>query len=223
MLSRSELARLIDGPALEREIDRLGKLGGSWVQAATVLSRRINWTVDWADLGPAGARFRVIGSRGEAVLFDDREDPEVIIKLRGREENGFGDAGFGCILARNARGEVAYAPGTMEQAVEREKLTWEAFGFSCHVLDEVEDGMGLLLAQDFIEGIAPTEKEIHTYMIRQGWEWQRTNSGVSPTLCHFAWRKGNLGAFDANETNLIKSALDGEIYPIDLIVWHWPE
>ena len=88
MLSRSELARLIDGPALDREIERWGKMGGGWVNAATVLSRRINWTVDWADLGPAGSRFRVVSSRGEAVLFDDAEDASIIVKLRGREENG---------------------------------------------------------------------------------------------------------------------------------------
>jgi hypothetical protein len=44
MLSRSELARLIDGPALDREITRLGNLGGGWIEVASVLSRRINWT-----------------------------------------------------------------------------------------------------------------------------------------------------------------------------------
>lgn len=57
MLSRSELARLIDGPALDREIRRLGKMGGGWIHAATVLSRRIHGTLDWADLGQEGARF----------------------------------------------------------------------------------------------------------------------------------------------------------------------
>ncbi|HCN29066.1 MAG TPA: hypothetical protein DIT64_09990 [Verrucomicrobiales bacterium] len=36
MLSRSELARLIDGPALDREIRRLGKMGGGWIHAASV-------------------------------------------------------------------------------------------------------------------------------------------------------------------------------------------
>lgn len=33
----------------------------------------------------------------------------------------------------------------------------------------------------------------------------------------------DIGAFDANPTNFVKSAVDGQIYPIDLIVWHWPE
>lgn len=223
MLSRSELARLIDGPALDREIRRLGKMGGSWIHAASVLSRRIHGTLDWAGLGPEGSRFRVIGSRGEAVLFDDREHPDCIVKLRGREENGFGSAGYGCILARDAQGRVTYAPGSIKQALERERLTWEAFGFACHVLDVVEDEAALLLIQDFIEGEAPTEKEIRAWFEADGWEWQHGNAEVSPLLSRHAWRKGALGAFDANETNLVKAAADGQIYPIDLIVWHWPE
>ena len=223
MLSRSELARLIDGSAVDREIDRLCKKGGGWVNAATVLSRRINWTVDWADLGPADSPFRIVGSRGEAVIFwDDTTDKPTLVKLRGREENGFGSAGFGCILARDSFGRVAYAPGTMDQALERERLSWEVFGFSCRLLDVIEDEAGLLLAQDFIEGTAPTEKEIHAYMNAQGWQWQRDSSDVSPSLAQHAWRKGDIGAFDANETNFIKAAADGLIYPIDLIVWHWP-
>jgi hypothetical protein len=223
MLSRSELARLINGPALDREITRLGKLGGSWIEVASVLSRRINWTLGWENLGPAGSRFSAVGNRGEAVLFDDRENPKRIVKLRGREENGFGDAGFGCILSRNARGLVAYAPGTMANAIEREQLTWEAFGFACRVLDMLGGEAALLLEQDFIIGEAPSEKEIHAYMVSEGWEWQRESREVSPTLNTYAWRKGNLGAFDANPRNFVRSTQDGKVYPIDLIVWHWPE
>lgn len=224
MLSRSELASLIDGPALEREITRLGKLGGGWIEVASVLTRRINWTLDWATLGPEGSRFRIVASRGEAVVFwDEPAETPALMKLRGREENGFGDAGFGCILGRNDRGRVCYAPGSLANAVERERLTWEAFGFSCTVLDVVEDEAALLLRQDFIAGSAPTEKEIHAYMTAEGWQWQRDAPEVSPTLGKLAWRKGKIGAFDANPTNFVKAAADGEIYPIDLIVWHWPE
>jgi hypothetical protein len=224
MLSRSELARLIDGPALDREIERLGKMGGGWISAATVLSRRVNWTVDWADLGPVGSRFRIVGSRGEAVIFwDEAADSPTLVKLRGREENGYGSAGFGCILTRDSHGRVTYAPGTLDQTLERERLSWQAFGFSCRFMDIIEDEAGLLLAQDFIEGTAPTEKDIHAYMTSNGWEWQCENREVSPTLASHAWRKGDVGAFDANETNFIKSAADGLIYPIDLIVWHWPQ
>lgn len=222
MLSRSEFARAIDGPAFNREIERLSRKGGGWVEVASVLSRRINWTLDWADLGPAGARYKLIGSRGEAVLFDDQLDSTRILKLRGREENGFGSAGYGCILGRNMLGRVCYEPGTLEQAIERERLTWEQFGFSCRVEAVLENEAGLLLAQDFIVGSAPTETEIEAYMRHHGWTSLHGCNDVSPVLQKHAWRRGDIGAFDANETNFIKADADGLLYPIDLIVWPWP-
>ena len=221
MISRLEFARQIDGPALEKEIDRLSGLGGSWVGAAQILSRRINCTLDWASLGPAGERFKFVASRGEAVVFWDRHK-RCIIKLRGREENGFGTAGFGCILGQDTRGKIILSPGTMEQAIEREFLSWKSFQFACVYEARLEDGAGLLLRQDFVDGQAPTEKEIHHYMKEQGWTWMNGHSSISPVLQPYAWKRGNIGAFDANETNFIKAHADGEIYPIDLIVWHWP-
>ena len=223
MLTQREFARLVDGPSLDREMDRLTKKGGGWLQAAQILSRRINGTADWESLGPAGSRYSVIGSRGEAVLFDDREDASRIIKLRGREENGYGTAGFGCILVRNKRGMIDYGPGTIEQALERERLNWECFGFGCIFEDLIGDHAGLLLAQAFISGTAPTEQEIRTWMIQHGWESLEETHDVVVTLRQHAWRRGNIGAFDANETNFIKSAADGQLYPIDLIVWPMPE
>lgn len=223
MHTQHELARLIDGPSLDREIERLTKKGGGWIQAAQILSRRINGTVDWESLGPAGARYSVIGSRGEAVLFDDRENASRIVKLRGMEENGYGTAGFGCILVRNERGMIDYGPGTTEQALERERLSWEHLGFGCVFDNVIGDVSGLLLAQAFISGTAPTQKETHAWMTQHGWESLEEASDVTVTLRQHAWRRGKIGAFDANETNFIKSAVDGQLYPIDLIVWTMPE
>jgi hypothetical protein len=223
MLTQHEFARLVDGPSLEREIDRLTKKGGGWIQSAQVLSRRINCTVDWEPLGNAGARYSVLGSRGEAVLFDDGEDSSRIVKLRGREENGYGTAGFGCILVRNDRGLIEFGPGTIEQAIERERLCWEHLGFGCLFEDVIGDGNGLLLAQAFISGTAPTEQEISAWMTHHGWESLGAASDVTVTLRHHAWRRGKIGAFDANETNFIKSDSDGLLYPIDLIVWTMPD
>ena len=222
MLTQREFARLVDGPAVDREIDRLTRKGGGWIRTAQILSRRINGTVDWEPLGPAGARYSVIGSRGEAVLFDDREDASRVVKLRGREENGYGTAGFGCVLVRNERGVIEYGPGTIEQALERERLTWALFGYGCVFENVIGDGDGLLLAQAFIGGTAPTEKEICTWMMRHGWESLEDARDVSISLRRHAWRRGEFGAFDANETNFIKSDMDGQLYPIDLIVWKMP-
>jgi hypothetical protein len=222
MLSQREFAQLVDGPAVDREIERLTKKRGGWLDVAQILSRRINGTVDWETLGPAGSRFSVIGSRGEAVLFDDRLDSTQIIKLRGREENGFGTAGFGCILVRNDRGMIEYGPGTIEQALERERLSWELFGFGSELENLIGDGVGMLLAQRFIVGTTPTDKEIHAWMTRHGWEPLRERRDVSVTLRNYAWQRGSSGAFDANDTNFLKSEADGELYPIDLIVWPLP-
>ncbi len=219
MLTPAQFAQQVDGPALEQEISRLSAKGGGWVQAASVLSRRINGTLDWETLGPAGARYKIMGSRGEAVLFADRHDESRILKLRGLEENGFGSAGFGCILGSDKRGMIGYQPGTMEQAIEREELTWRELGFSCRYEDVIGDGVGLLLAQDFINGSAPTIPEIHGYMKLHGWESLSSARDVLPTLHDHAWRRGDVHAFDANETNFIKSEADGKVYPIDLIVW----
>ncbi|MDI1315648.1 hypothetical protein [Prosthecobacter sp.] len=223
MLTQREFARLVDGPALDREIDRLTKKGGGWLQAAQILSRRVNGTLDWEVLGPAGARYQVVGSRGEAVLFWDDHLKNRIMKLRGREENGYGTAGFGCILVRNERGMIDYGPGTIEQALERERLSWEHLGFGCVFEDVIGDVEGLLLAQAFISGSAPTEHEIHAWMTQHGWESLAEARDVAVTLRQHAWRRGRVGAFDANETNFIKSDADGLLYPIDLIVWTMPE
>lgn len=222
MLSQRDFAQLLDGPAVEREIDRLAKKRGGWLDVSQILSRRINGTVDWESLGPAGSRFSVIGSRGEAVLFDDRLHPAKIIKLRGREENGYGTAGFGCILVRNARGMIHYGPGTMEQAVERERLSWEHLGFGCTVESLIGEGVGMLLAQHFIVGTTPTDAEIRDWMLLHGWEPLREHREVVVTLRDHAWQRDGIGAFDANDTNFIKSSADGLLYPIDLIVWPLP-
>jgi hypothetical protein len=223
MLTQREFARLIDGPALDREIDRLTRKGGSWILAAQILSRRVNGTVDWAPLGPAGSRYSILGSRGEAVLFWDNQIKDRIIKLRGREENGFGTAGFGCILVRNERGMIEYGPGTIEEALERERLSWEHLGFSSRFDDLIGDDAGLLLVQDFIAGTAPTEKEIRAWMIERGWETLEDAREVAVSLRQHAWHRDGIGAFDANETNFVKSEADGEIYPVDLIVWRMPQ
>ncbi len=219
MLTPAQFAQQVDGPALDREISRLGAKGGAWVLAASVLSRRVNTTLDWEPLGPEGARYRVVASRGEAVLFWDTHTKKRILKLRGLEENGFGSAGFGCILGRDVRGMIGYEPGTLEQAIEREELTWREFGFACRCEDVIGDGVGLLLAQDFVNGSAPTLREIHSYMQAHGWESLAAARDVKPTLRDHAWRRGDVYAFDANETNFIKSEADGLVYPIDLIVW----
>jgi len=221
MLSQRDFAQLVDGPSLEREIDRLTRKRGGWLDVAQILSRRINGTVDWAELGQAGSRYQVVGSRGEAVLFWDQQ-LQRIVKLRGREENGFGTAGFGCILVRNERGIIQYGPGTAAQALERERLSWEHLGFGCKLDTFIGEEAGMLLSQPFICGSTPSERDIRAWMTSHGWEPLTHCADVAVTLRDHAWQRDGIGAFDANDTNFIQCEADGELYPIDLIVWPMP-
>lgn len=230
MLSPQEFAERVDGAAIDAQIDRLsGQHRADAVEMATRLSRRIHRTVDWSPLGPEGARFRLMTSRGEAVVFWDDQDPgERVIKLRGRQENGFDATGFGCILGRNARGLIELQPGTLAQAVIRESLCWELFGFGCTIEDVIGDDVGLLLAQRWIRPEAmlsagQLQQRIARWMTEQGWKPLSERPDVSMPLRNHAWHRDGMGVFDANETNFILSAEDDELYPIDLVVWPLPD
>lgn len=228
MLTQRDFAQLIDGAAIDAEIDWLGKQGADGVAMASRLSRRVNCTLDWQPLGPGGARYRHMASRGEAVVFWDDLDGDRVIKLRGMPENGYETTGFGCILGRNKHGLIELQPGTLAQAVIRESLCWDLFGFGSDVEAIVGDDVGLVLAQKWIRPMNPISKtalkrEIKTWMAARGWEPLTNHRNVSITLRDEAWQCDGIGAFDVNETNFIKSEEDGELYPIDLIVWPLPE
>ena len=219
MLAKRELARRINGPALDKEIDWLARKG--WLDAAQILSARVNRTVDWEALGDSAAPYSILASRGEAVVFFDQSVGRVY-KLRGREENGFGGAGFGCILMENEKGRLDLAPGTLQQAIKREDLAAEEFGFACEVEATIDGEDGLLLSQRFISGVAPTAKDVETYFLSLGWESLSSCRDLAIGIRPNAWRRGDVIAVDANETNLVKSTIDGRIHPIDLIVWRCP-
>lgn len=221
-LSQKEFAAKINGPSLEREIDRLAALGAEGIELARVLSRRVNSTVDWVDLGDESATWNVHASRGEAVVFfDTASDPSVVLKLRGLEQNGF-PGGFGCILGFNERGKIDLLPCTIEQAIEREKLSWEELGFGCEPYAVIGDEVGLLLSQRFIVGESPTLAEIDTTMRAQGWEDASDDRELELRTRQNAWKREGLLAVDANQTNLIRAAADGQVYAIDVIIWQDP-
>lgn len=227
MLTQREFAQLIDGPAVEAELDLLVKLGSDGIDMAARLNRRVQRTVDWQPLGPEGARFRHMTSRGESVVFWDDRKADQVIKMRGLPEHGFETTGFGCVLGTNKQGLIHLQPGTLAQAIVRESLCWDLFGFGCLVEDIVGDDIALLLSQRWIR---PAENipgntikhKIKHWMIQQGWKSLAENRSISPLVCNHAWHKDGIGAFDVNETNFILSAENGELYPIDLIVWPLP-
>jgi hypothetical protein len=227
MLTQREFAQLIDGPAVEAEMDRLVRLGADGIDMATRLNRRVQRTVDWQPLGPEGARLRHMTSRGESVVFWDDEKANQVIKMRGMPENGFETTGFGCVLGTNKQGLVDLQAGTLAQAIVRESICWELFGFGCHVEDIVGEDAALLLSQQWIKpaehiSSSTIEHRIQNWMIQQGWKSLSENQNISPLICNHGWHRDGIGAFDVNETNFIISAENGEIYPIDLIVWPLP-
>ncbi len=227
MLTQEEFAQLIDGQSIETEMDRLVKLGPDGVDMATRLSRRIQRIVDWKPLGSEGARFRLMTSCGESVVFWDDQTANQVVKMRGAPESGFETTGFGCVLGINKQGLIDVQPGTLAQAIVRESLCWDLFGFGCQVEDIVGDDAALLLSQRWIKPAdnIPTSAinhRIENWMARQGWKSLAESRSVSPLICNHAWHKDGVGAFDVNESNFILSAMNGELYPIDLIVWPLP-
>jgi hypothetical protein len=195
---------------------------------SSVLSRRINGTVDWSPLGGPDGRFQFANNGGESVLFKDSLDAGRILKLRGRPENGFDSTGFGCILGRNRRGFIEVQPGTLAQALVRESLCWEQFGFGSTVAEIIGDDAGLLLSQPWITPspsvpVSKTRAMIDRWMRERGWEPLQERRDVVTTLRGEAWCRDGLGAFDVHEHNFILSEDDDELYPVDVIVWPLPD
>ncbi len=228
MLTQQDFAQQIDGASIDAEIDRLGRQGADGVLMAGQLSRRVNCTVDWQPLGPDGARYRQMASRGESVVFWDDWNRNRVIKLRGRPENGYDTTGFGSILGRDRRGMIELQRGTLAQAVVREGLCWEHFGFGCHVEAVIGEDAGLLLSQRWIRAAETVSwtalrREIKNWMAERGWMPLTDRRDVSILLQDEAWCREGIGAFDVNEANFIKNEEDGQLYPIDLIVWPLPD
>ena len=222
MLSLQEFARKVNGPSLEREIDRQAEQGGENLDLARILSQRVNWTVDWEELGNESAPWEVYASRGEAVIFyDTKADPTRVIKLRGLEKNGF-PGGYGCILGFNEKGEVDLIPGTIPQVLEREELSEIHLGFSCQLEAILEDESGILLSQRFVVGEEPTLEEIADLMLSEGWQSAQKDRDLAIRTRRNAWYREGILAVDANQTNLVRAEADGQVYPIDLIIWHDP-
>lgn len=225
MISREQFGQLVDGTSVDAEISRLSRQGGGWLTMAQRLSRRIYRTLDWTPLGGSDARYRLLATRGEAAIFWDNQLNNRVMKLRGLEINGFDGGGFGCILKKNARGFIDLTPGTLEEALDREALSWTELGFGCCVEEMITDGkdiVGLFLSQKFITGSAPSESEITQTMEEKGWKSLTHDEELAPKLRRFGWQKGDIMAVDANTTNFIKSVSDGKVYPIDLIIYHRP-
>jgi hypothetical protein len=154
----------------------------------------------------------LIGGGGEAVVFFDPEQQQVI-KLLG----GAGKAGFGWTLGRDSAGLWVLRSGGLARSLRRFALAEEHFptGLDFHALGT--GGGFLLLRQPFLVGENPTVRQLDAWMHRDGWhpESPPTRLGMLATL---TWRRGNVVATDVRPENAILAEADGKIYPFDFIV-----
>ena len=217
-LTRSSCAKKINEPSVSKAIDESTARGSGWLDWASNLTRRVYKALDWEPLGDHQAPYSLLASRGEAAVFWDGESNDRVLKLRGPGENGF-MGGFGSILGPNSSGQIDFLRGTLEQAIEREAISWSEFGFGCTLEAVLEEDAGALFAQQFINGVSPTPQEISEAMEQDGWESVSENSQLDPQIRKDAWYRNGILAVDGNPTNFVKSRADGKVYAIDLIVW----
>ena len=154
----------------------------------------------------------LIGGGGEAVVFFDSANQQVI-KLLG----GAGKAGFGWAIDRDPEGLWILRPGGLTESLIRYTLAEEHFptGLDLHALGT--DGAFLLLQQPFLVGENPTSAQLTEWMHQQGWQ-----PHLPPTrldmLATLTWRRGQIIATDVRPENAILAESDGRIYPFDFIM-----
>lgn len=167
-----------------------------------------------ADFHQGGSRgdLTLIGGGGEAVVFGDPANQQVI-KLLG----GAGKAGFGWTIDMDPDGLWILRPGGLAESLRRFALAEEQFptGLDFHALGI--DGSFLLLQQPFIVGENPTSPQLADWMHQRAWQ-----PFVPPThhdmLATQTWRRGDVIATDVRPENALLAEADGQIYPFDFIL-----
>jgi hypothetical protein len=154
----------------------------------------------------------LIGGGGEAVVFFDPANQQVV-KLLG----GAGKAGFGWTIDIDPDGLWILRPGSLTESLRRFALAEEHFptGLDLHALGT--DGSFLLLKQPFIVGENPTSHQLADWLHQRGWL-----PIVPPTrhdmLASQTWRLGDVIATDVRPENAIIAEADEQIYPFDFIL-----
>ncbi|MFC7339298.1 hypothetical protein ACFQY0_19045 [Haloferula chungangensis] len=154
----------------------------------------------------------MIGGGGEAVVFGNSDEQQVI-KLLG----GDGKAGFGWMMDRDPEGMWVIRPGGLEEALLRFQLMEGNFPTGLELDGVGDDADFLLLRQPFLVGGNPTEAELNAWMRGRGWEPANLPTRLE-MLAELSWRRGEVVATDVRPENAILAESDGEIYPFDIIV-----
>lgn len=154
----------------------------------------------------------LIGGGGEAVVFGDPENQQVV-KLLG----GAGRAGFGWRPWRDSAGRWALRAGTLAESLMRFHLAERHFPTGLELDCVGKDGAFLVLKQPFLVGENPVEDELFAWLLQRGWRRESPPSELEMLITQ-TWKKGAIFATDVRPENAILAEADGEIYPFDFIL-----
>ena len=204
-LAADDFAQSLDGGQVEGELSSIFRETPEFGRSLAVRLADFHQGNSQGDL-------TLIGGGGEAVVFFDPANQQVI-KLLG----GAGKAGFGWTIAVDSEGLWILRPGGITESLRRFALAEEHFptGLDLHALGN--DGSFLLLQQPFIVGENPTSPQLTDWMHQRGWQLF-----VPPTrhdmLATQTWRRGDVIATDVRPENAILAESDGQLYPFDFIL-----
>ena len=204
-LEAGDFAQRLDGSQVEGELSSIFRETPEFGRSLAVRLADFHQANSKGDL-------TLIGGGGEAVVFGDPANQQVI-KLLG----GAGKAGFGWTIDIDPEGLWIVRPGGLAESLRRFALAEEHFptGLDLHALST--DGSFLLLQQPFIVGENPPLPQLADWMHQRGWQ-----PFVPPTrhamLATQTWRRGDVIATDVRPENAILAESDGQIYPFDFIL-----
>jgi hypothetical protein len=204
-LEASDFAQSLDGGQVEGELSEIFRETPEFGRSLAVRLADFHQ-------GNSQGELTLIGGGGEAVVFFDPANQQVI-KLLG----GAGKAGFGWAIDIDPEGLWILRPGGLAESLRRFALAEAHFptGLDLHALGT--DGGFLLLQQPFLVGGNPTSAQLADFMHLRGWE-----PFVPPTrldvLATLTWRRGDIIATDVRPENAILAESDGLIYPFDFIL-----
>ena len=204
-LEAGDFAQSLDGTQVEGELSSIFRETPEFGRSLAVRLADFHQADSQGDL-------TLIGGGGEAVVFFDPANQQVI-KLLG----GAGKAGFGWTIDIDPEGLWILRPGGLAESLRRFALSEEHFptGLDLHALGT--DSSFLLLHQPFLVGENPTPARLADWMRQRAWQpfVPPTRHDMPATL---TWRRGDVIAPDIRPENGILAESDGQIYPFEFIL-----
>lgn len=203
--SPSDFASRLDGAQVRAELVEIFRERPEFGRS---LATRIDPFLDESKRGT----LLLIGGGGEAVIFGDR-DQQQVIKLFAPPCK----AAFGWVMERGANGRWGIRGGAMAEALLRFAWFEECFQSGLE-LDQIgAGGEFLALRQPFILGEHPDELRLHAWMHDHGWTPWAPPTDLA-MIHRQTWRREDFIATDVRPENALVAESDQGIRPIDFIV-----